>query len=160
MKRLLHGLDDSLEEALLVLLLIAITATIFLQVIMRYLFTNSLSWVEEFSRYCFVWSGFLSLGYCVKKGKTLRVDILLYLLPEKAQKVVDALGKILETIFYVYAFYASFGVMQKAIANGQVTAAMEIPMCVIYAVIPFGFGLAIFRQLEAFAHALKKRRRK
>ena len=157
-KRLIHALDENLEEFLLILLLLAITITIFLQIIMRYFFTNSLSWVEEFSRYCFVWSGFLSLGYCVKKNQTLRVDILLYFLPKKGKAVIDMLGRIITLAFYVYALQASCEVVRKAFLNGQVTAAMEIPMYLINLAIPLGFALGILRQIQEFVLQWQKRK--
>ena len=52
MKRLTEWLDKHFEETLLGIFLILITVIIFLQVVMRYVFSRALSWPEEFTRYC------------------------------------------------------------------------------------------------------------
>ena len=54
MKKLLKILDEHAEDVLAVILMSAATLIIVIQVIMRYLFKNSLSWSEEMARYLFV----------------------------------------------------------------------------------------------------------
>ena len=54
MKRFLKWLDEDLEETLLMILLVAISVVMMAQVVMRYFFRQSMSWPEEFCRFCFV----------------------------------------------------------------------------------------------------------
>lgn len=54
MKKLIHWLDEYLEISLCVALMSVMTVVIFVQVVMRYVFHNSLTWSEEFARYCFI----------------------------------------------------------------------------------------------------------
>ena len=67
MKKILHWLDENLEEFLLVFFLIAMTLIMGIQVFCRYVLGQSLSWSEEITRYLFIWSGFLSVSYCSEK---------------------------------------------------------------------------------------------
>lgn len=67
-KKFLRALNQHLEEYLIALFLIAITFVMLLQIVMRYVFQHSLSWPEEFSRYCFVYITFLTFGYCILFG--------------------------------------------------------------------------------------------
>ena len=60
--RFLKWKDEHFEEWALVILLAVITKTLIVKVVMRHLFNNSLSWSEEFARYCFVWSTFLNIS--------------------------------------------------------------------------------------------------
>ena len=46
---------NKIEEYFLVYSLILMVALVFIQVIMRYIFNNSLSWSEELVRYIFIW---------------------------------------------------------------------------------------------------------
>ena len=52
---MLKKIDEHLEDILLVTLLSLMSLIIFVQVIMRYLMRNSLSWSEELARYLFIW---------------------------------------------------------------------------------------------------------
>lgn len=54
MKKGLQFLNRYLEEILCVALMSVMTIIIFVQVIMRYVAHNSLSWSEELARYCFI----------------------------------------------------------------------------------------------------------
>ena len=52
---MLKKLWDNLEEYILVYSMMFSVALVFVQVIMRYVFSNSLSWSEELARYLFLW---------------------------------------------------------------------------------------------------------
>ena len=56
MKKVIHFLDESLEESLLIALLIGMTMIMGIQVVSRYVFGMSLSWSDELTRYMFIWS--------------------------------------------------------------------------------------------------------
>ncbi|MCR0487393.1 TRAP transporter small permease subunit, partial [[Clostridium] innocuum] len=60
--KIIRWLDDNLEEALLIALLVMMTLLMGLQVFSRYILNASLSWSEELTRYLFIWSGFLSIS--------------------------------------------------------------------------------------------------
>ena len=46
---------DKAEDVCLVTMFIVMVAAIFLQVIMRFVFNNSLTWSEELGKFIFVW---------------------------------------------------------------------------------------------------------
>lgn len=54
MKKILHWLDENLEEFILVIFLIAMTLIMGIQVFCRYVLGMSLSWSEELTRYLFI----------------------------------------------------------------------------------------------------------
>ncbi len=54
MKKIIHWLDEYLEESLLVILLAAMTVIMGVQVFCRYALSMSLSWSEELTRYLFI----------------------------------------------------------------------------------------------------------
>ena len=111
MKQVLKFLDKHLEEYLIAILLIALTLIMLLQIVMRYVFNNSLSWPEELSRYCFVYITFLTLGYCVRNDSMLRLDILKELLPSKIWTVLQAIVRIVSLIFFLCMFVNSLDLL-------------------------------------------------
>ena len=57
---------NNLEEYLLVVSLVINVLLVFLQVIMRTVFKNSLTWSEELSRYIFIWQIWLGASIALK----------------------------------------------------------------------------------------------
>ena len=67
---------------------------------------------EEFCRMMFVFSGFLSMGYCVRKNKMLKVDILANIWPklkdfEEWVEIVS--GLVVSVICFVLPFLPATG---------------------------------------------------
>ena len=59
---------NNLEEYLLVVSLVINVLLVFLQVIMRTVFKNSLTWSEELSRYIFIWQIWLGASIALCTG--------------------------------------------------------------------------------------------
>ena len=73
MKRLSKFIDDHFEEMVIVMLLSVMTAAIFYQVIMRYLFNKAPSWTEELTRYAFIWCAYFGVSLGVKRNAHISV---------------------------------------------------------------------------------------
>lgn len=74
----LHSASTRLEQYLRVLLglvLAVLTGILFLQVVMRFVFTNPITWAEEFPRIILIWLVFLGLVPTIK-GQQLVIDVL------------------------------------------------------------------------------------
>ena len=147
--KVLKWLDKHLEEMLLVILLAAIVLVMLYQIVRRYLFNSSLSWSEEFCRYCFVWSAMLATGYCIRKGSMLRVDVVIKLFPRPVTAVLDIVGKILAVAFCCIMFLPSWEVMQNALKIGQLSPAMQMPTWLLYLSAPLGFFSGIIRGIQS-----------
>lgn len=74
--RLLRWLDKYFEESLMLILLAAMVCIMGLQVFMRYVMQNSLSWPEEMTRYMFIWFVFLGISYGIRNDIHIRVNLL------------------------------------------------------------------------------------
>ncbi|MGB6409222.1 MAG: TRAP transporter small permease, partial [Planococcus donghaensis] len=68
--------------------LAAMSLSVLLNVILRYVFNSGLTWSEEVSRYFFVWLVFLGAVSALKDKMHLGVDLVVKALPQKMQKVV------------------------------------------------------------------------
>lgn len=144
MKKVFTYLEENLEEILMVILLGAISLVIFAQVIAR-LFSKGIPWAEEFCRYCFVYTGMISAGYCIRKGVGLRVDALYGFFPKGMKLVIDYAGKLLVTVVYAYLAWGSIGLIAN---TTNLSTAIQLPMKYVYMAIPLGFGLGTIRGVQ------------
>jgi TRAP-type C4-dicarboxylate transport system permease small subunit len=153
--RIIKWIDKHFEESLLVLLLLLIAMVMLLQVIMRYVFNNSLPWPEEFSRYCYVWTTFLSLGFTIKYGNMLKVGILMDYLPNTLRSVMHIITQLIITVFFSTFFYYSFEVVESIKKMGQTSTAMSWPMNLVYLCTIVGFGLGMIRSIQVLISSIK-----
>ena len=67
---------DHVEEFFMIPLIFAMSIIIFIQVVCRYVFQNSLTWSEEMARYMFVWLVYFSVSYTARREKHIRIDAI------------------------------------------------------------------------------------
>jgi C4-dicarboxylate transporter DctQ subunit len=154
MKKLLRWLDEHSEETILSFFLVLVTFIVLFQVIMRYIVKAAEPWPEEFSRYCFVCSTMLSIGYCIRKAAMLRVDTFVKMMPRTAQRIIEVLILILSLVLYSFLFYHSFSVVEIARNSKQLSPAMQLPMFILYVFAPVGFGLAAVRTVQEMVRTI------
>ena len=148
MKKILHWLDDKLEEFVIVMCLIAMTLIMGIQVFSRYVLGMSLSWSEELTRYLFIWSGFLSVSYCSKKCLSIKIEQFVAMFPRRGRAIFKVVNHTFECIFFVYMIPYAFSYMMSAVESGQVSPACGIPMYYIQAAPFVSFVLVAFRILQ------------
>ena len=129
----------------MLVLLAILSLTMMAQVIARYIFGSPFSWAEELCRYCFVYTGALSAGYCIRRGALIRVDLIINLLPKPLKISLDYMGKILVTVMYGYLAYKSLGLIS---ITTTVSSAMQIPMKAVYAALPIGLTIGTLRGIQ------------
>lgn len=155
MKKVMKFLDEHLEEVLCVFLMSFMTLLIFVQVVMRYVFNNSLSWSEELARYVFIWLVYIGVSYGCKLQKHLRIDAALYIFPEKIRPYIRIIGDVLFLFFAFYIVYTGFNYSLEQTKFHVHSTALKIPMEYIYFSAVIGYGLAAFRQIQAIIQHIK-----
>ena len=124
--RLIVGLTSTLFVIMVII--------IFTQVVARYVFHNSLSWSEELARFIFVWIVFLGSSYVLGHGAHANLDLVLSRLPEKMRLVLEKVNTIL--LFGFSFIIAKYGYDFIKLGNNQNSSALQIPMNIIYTIIP------------------------
>ena len=111
-------LDEHFEEFFLVVILTLIACVELVQVIYRNLpFVDALKWAEEFCRFCWIWSVFLSLPYTIRKGSMLRVNVLAEMLPQAARKIVNILIDLINAAVMAILFVNAITVVKSIKAS-------------------------------------------
>lgn len=160
MKKFWKWFDENFEECLLMILLILMTLVMFAQILMRFIFKASMSWPEEFCRFCFVISGFLSIGYCIRRQKMLKVDILMGLFPDNVKRIFDVVGRIVTLLFFAYFSYYAYFALTNSIKGGMKSPAMEMPMYILYGSVFLGAVIGVLRQIQDLIRVFKQKNKK
>ncbi|AVW90565.1 TRAP transporter small permease [Celeribacter baekdonensis] len=83
---------DALEENLIALILGLMTLVTFVNVVMRYLFNDSLIWGLEVVLILFAWLVLLGIPYGFKKTSHLGVDAVINMLPSRGHRILAILS--------------------------------------------------------------------
>lgn len=127
------------------ILLIVITIVMVVQIIMRYVFKNSLTWAEELSCILLVWSGFLSVSYTLRRNTAMRLTMLVAALPRLVRNAVLLLTQVLMMVFFGVLTTYSLALLDN---TQQITPALGLPMVYIYVSVLLGCALSTIRSAQ------------
>lgn len=152
----LKKLWDNLEEYILVYSMMFSVALVFIQVVMRYVFSSSLSWSEELARYLFLWQIWLGASYAVKERRHLRIEVVKELIKSRKGKLCfELFSTSLWLIFSLFMVYEGGTLTKVLLWRGQVSPAMRIPMAYAYASVPVGCALMSARLCAEIAKNIR-----
>lgn len=159
MIRKLGKLFDKFESGALIISLAVMVIVIFMQVVMRYVFNNSLSWSEEFARYLFVWFSWIGVSAGLKDGEHLRVEILSTALVRrgfvKSNEMVNIIVSLVWLATTAIVTYYGFEVVMSQMELHVLTPAMRLPVWFGYLSIPACSGVVGIRLIIKIIDSLK-----
>lgn len=135
-------------------LMISMVSIIFIQVLARYVFHNSLSWSEELGRYLFVWMTFFGTALAIRRRAHVALDSLIQIFPSWLYRGIIVLGYMVMLIFSCVLTYDGFAMFK--LGARQVSAAMQIPMIWVYYALPVSSILIIFYLCKNLLEDIKK----
>jgi len=156
LKKILHWLDENLESTLCMILLSVFTVILFIQVVMRYVFNNSLSWSEELARYLFIWLVFIGISYGAKQMKHLKIDVFLNVFPKKVRPYIIILADVIVLVFAGIVVYSAYVIVMQYVKLGSSSPAMKIPTWFIQSSSIVGYGLTMIRQIQTIIYRIKE----
>lgn len=151
---------DHLEEWLIAFLIATATLIIFAAVVHRYasglpipglqdwLLTINMSWAQELCIYMFVWMAKFGAAYGVRTGIHVGVDVLINQLAEKNRIRFVLFGLFAGALFTAIVGTLGATFVWHMAQTDQVSADLEMPMWIVYLVIPLGSYLMCFRFLQ------------
>ena len=147
--KVIRWLDDSFEETLLVIFLVLITVVEMVQVVIRNIpWIPALTWAEEFCRFMWIGSVFISLPFTIRRSSMLRVNVLVDMLPQVVKKVVNLFVDLVTIASMSLLAYHSVSVIQKIRASAETSPAMRWPMWIVYICVIVGFTLGAIRGVQ------------
>ena len=147
-KRLMDFLQR-LAEYVLFLMVAAMVAIVFAQVVFRFALRASLPWSEEAARYIMVWISMLGAGIGIRRKGHIGVEALVMLFPPKLKRATSALTALVASAFSAGVIF--YGVRICGVVAAQESPAMEISMALPYGALVAGGVLMLLYSLEEFA---------
>lgn len=152
---MLEKIDKALsgfEDYLTGFLLLSCTIVLFVNVVLRYFFHSATQWAEEAIRYAIVWVTFVGGSICARKGSHVGIDIFAQAMPPFGKKLVLCAGQVAAGVFMAACTYLGWRIFMMVVQTGQKSAAMLMPMSIVYFSMPLGFALTT---VQSFAAAVR-----
>ena len=151
MKKVLDGFSK-VVEVLLVIMMVAMMAVVFLATVGRYSQLYTIAWSEEFARYCMVGIVYLGLMLASRTDSHFVVEIipLIFAKKPKIVKIFGLINAIIVDAFAIFLGSQGWKVCTKMLVQGKQSPMMRIPLGAVYMIIPVGIILmAVFYTISA-----------
>lgn len=142
-------LDNILGVFLVALMTVMVVAVLW-QVFSRYVMQSPSSVTEELARYLLIWIGILGAAYAAGQQEHLAINLLEEKLDKKNRKKLRIGIDILIIFFCLTVLVIGGGnLVYVSYELGQSSAALEIPLYIVYLVIPLsGFLIITYKVNE------------
>lgn len=112
-----------------------------MQVFWRYVLKDSLYWSEEVMRYLNIWTIFLGISIGVPRSSHVAIDAIIRAFKGRAKFIATMTVHMFSLLFFIALF--GVGIKFTLYNMGQLSAAMRLPMSMIYMALPVGGFLSI-----------------
>lgn len=148
MRKILHFLDEHLEEYLAFILFTVMLFVLLAQVSLRYTVAVGLPWSDEVARFSFQWVIYLGISLAMKEGQHIKIDAVMGLWPERLKSVVMISSYLVIVVFGLYLVYGGYFYVEKIFRQGSMGVAFQIPLGFVYMAIPVGYALTCIRAFQ------------
>lgn len=148
MGKLFQFIDDHLEEYIASLLFVVFTVLMFCNVVMRYVFQDSIPWAEEIILLLFIWFVWFSIPFATKLDSHAKVTFVQDWLPDRVKALVNILLVILTIVLFISIIVAAIEFLNHNAVKGKTGLLIPYPMWVFYLPAPIGLGLTVYRLLS------------
>ena len=144
--RKLGNFYNKLEEYMLVYTLLLCVGIIFLQVIMRYIFNNSLSWSEELCKYLFVWMIWLGTSLSAREHGHIAIDLLKDKARGRGKYYMNIAVNVIWLMMCLFLLFNGITVVEGLILRNRTASALPwVKVWVVYLAIPVSQGVLSIR---------------
>ena len=131
-----------IEDWVLFLTTMAALIALFINVILRYGFNYSLAWSEELVREVIIVTTFIGCSAATKVRAMVKVDALIQLVPVTKYPLMF-FANLVTLLFSGMMIYYGWKLVLMQAATSQVTILLEIPLELLYSVLPI-MGIMMF----------------
>ena len=146
---------DRLEQAVLAVLLAAMTLMSFVQVVARYGFNYSFTWALELTTWLFAGAIFLGISYGIRVGAHIGVDTFVKSLGPRAGRAVAVVAAIACLAYTAIVFVGAWRYVAKMHDIGILAQDLPVEQWVPRLVLPIGFAFAFVRFAQVLWRLLR-----
>ncbi|MBI9095645.1 MAG: TRAP transporter small permease [Sphaerochaeta sp.] len=143
---LLGRLCKNFEVILSACFLSITVGVVILNVILRYVFSSGLFWVEEVATTAFIWSVFIGSAAAYKQKMHIGIDLITKLFSEKVREIIASLINMLMVLINGYVCYLS--ILMIYANKLKRTPVLSVPSMYVNLAITVGFGLMTIRSIQ------------
>lgn len=152
------SLLDQVQRALgwlLALLMGVMVLDVTWQVVSRLVLRAPSSFTEELAGFLLIWIGLLGAAYCLRTGSHLGIDLLVARLRGRARRAALIAAHLLVAAFALSTLVIG-GVLlvRLALRLHQISAAMGLPVGVVYLALPLAGLLMLVFSIDAIARTV------
>ena len=141
----LYDFLNYLVERLLIIIFGLMTLDVVWQVFSRYIVGGSSSFTEEFARFAMIWLAILGAAYLNGQRQHLAIDFLVRKLPEEKRRKRQRSIEVFMAVFALVVMIGGGGnLVIMTLQLGQYSAALNVPLGLVYAIVPFSGLLIVF----------------
>lgn len=144
---------NHIEEIILITLFAIMVAAIFIQVIMRYVFDNSLSWSEELGRFVFEWLTWIGLSLGARVGQHIKITLLVDKLPNNLAQTANIVSETIVIVICGLTIY--YGIELSKMFVGSHFTTIRISLAWGYASVIVGCGLMLIRSFASIIKSIR-----
>ena len=130
---------------ILVFLMALMTLAVLWGVFTRYAIGSQADWSEELARFLLIWIGMLGAAYASGQHKHLAIDLLFpKLSPDNQRRLIVFINLLITVFAFAVLVVGGFRLMYITQVLGQLSAALRVPMFLVYAVLPVSGLLVMY----------------
>ncbi|MFH1153530.1 MAG: TRAP transporter small permease [Pseudomonadota bacterium] len=155
--KMLNAIDavvTFIEEWTLFVIVMAALLSLFANVVLRYGFNYTLAWSEELVRFVIIYSTFIGASVAVRQRSMIRIDAVTQMFP-RLKPGLTLYTNILMLVFAWLMVYHGYKITLLQFTTHQKTIIMQIPLVIIYAVMPAMGILVSYRTVQAIVQDIR-----
>jgi TRAP-type C4-dicarboxylate transport system permease small subunit len=157
MLKTVDNVVSQIEEWTLFIMVIVALLSLFANVILRYGFNYTLAWSEELVRIVIIYSTFVGASVAVKQRAMIRIDAVVQIFP-KLKPGLTVYTSLLMLFFAGMMVYYGYQMTHLQYLTHQKTIIMQIPLVVVYAIMPVMGVMVGIRTVQVMIQDFKSRK--
>lgn len=149
------GIIKKIRNGTIIVSYSTLVILVFIQVFARYVLNHSFTWVEEVTRFSFIWLIYLGGIITIERGINICFDLVLDSLSFGLWKIVYTLSNLVYFSFLLAILV--LGIKVAMLNMVQLSPLLSIPVGVVYLALPVGALGMILAQISLYITQMRQR---